>query len=88
MRPERESERPPSAIPTFPVMNARLIRLAHAVSDAIRISAVIIALQRAAPDRTRVPVSGQGREIAAAVGLDEDAQFRRCDNLDPITPLI
>ena len=35
-----------------------------------------------------MPVSGQGREITAPVGLDEDAQLRRGDNLDPITPLI
>ena len=88
MRPECESERPPSAIPPFPVMNSRSIPLAHAGSDAFRISTAIIALHRAARDRTRVPVSGQGREIAATVGLDEDAQFRRGDNLDPITPLI
>ena len=62
--------------------------LAHAGSDAIRISAAIIAPHRAARDGMRAPVSGQGREIAATVGLDEDAQFRRGDNLDPITPLI
>lgn len=62
--------------------------LAHAGSDAIRISKAIIAPDRAARDGTRVPVSGQGREIAATVGLDEDAQLRRGNHIDPITPLI
>ena len=88
MRPDCESERPPSAIPPFPVINTRSIPLAHAGSDAIRISTAIIALHRAARDRARVPVSGQGREIAATVGLDDDAQFRRGDHLDRSTPLI
>ena len=53
-----------------------------------RISTASRDADRAARDRTRVPVSGQGREIAATVGLDEDAQFGRCHHLDHITPLI
>ena len=43
---------------------------------------------RAARDRTRVPVSGQGREIAATVGLDQRPYFVRSDHLDRSTPLI
>ena len=69
-------------------MNGILIPLTHEVSDAIRISAAVVAANRTEWGETPVPVSGQGREIAATVGLDDDAEFGRGDHLDPITPLI
>ena len=87
-RPDCESEKPPCAIPPFPVMNGGLIPLTHELSDAIRISAAVVAANRTEWGETPVPISGQGREIAATVGLDKDAEFGRGNHLDHITPLI
>lgn len=70
------------------MLNGRSVPLTLAGGDAIRISAAVSAATRTEWGDNPVPASGQGREIPATVGLDEDAQFGWGDHLDHIAPLI
>jgi hypothetical protein len=60
MRPECESETPPSAIPAFPVICARSRLMIAAGNAASRISSAGRDADRVARGETPVPVSGQG----------------------------